>query len=61
MKLGEEFYPSNPSGGTKNVVFSPKTSKFGSIHVNIRALFKRPLIPRPRRVHGDLLGPMGTY
>ena len=30
--------------------FPPKTSKFGSIQLNIHARFKRPLIPRSRRV-----------
>ena len=27
MKLGEEFYPSNPSKGTKKMAFSPENLK----------------------------------
>ena len=58
MKLGKNFTPSNPSKGTKKWRFPPRTSKFGSIHANIHAPFKRPLIPFSRRVHRPLPVPM---
>ena len=64
MLLGRDLHSMmrNEAGGTilppqipqkepKIWHFPPKTSKFGSIHVNIRAPFKRPLIARSRTVH----------
>ena len=41
-----------PQKEPKICCFPPKTSKFGSICANIHTPFKRPLIPRSRRVQG---------
>ena len=41
----------NPSKATRNMAFSSKKSKGGSILANIRTPFKRPLIPGSRRVN----------
>ena len=48
---GRILPPQIPQKEPKIWRFPPKTSKFGSIHVNIHATFKHPLIPRSRRVH----------
>ena len=49
---GRILPPQIPQKEPKIWRFPPITTKFGLIHVNIRALFKRPLIPRSRRVRG---------
>ena len=48
---GRILPPQIPEKEPKIWRFPPKISIFGLIHVNIRARFKRPLIPRSRRVH----------
>ena len=47
---GRFLPPQTPRNEPRIWRFPLKTSKFGSIHVNIRAPFKRPLVPRSRRV-----------
>ena len=53
---GRILLPQIPQREPKIWRFPLKTSKFGSIHVNIHAPFKRPLIPRSRRVHNNHKG-----